>query len=319
MVYILLLVAVILAAYFVIRFYMLKNSFKEIENELQEIQQDVTQNQILHLPFPDCDLEILLRSINCTLDEIREERKRYAQRESEFQSQIEAISHDLRTPLTVILGYIKLLQTQVDSSVANEQKEMLDTIERKARTMENLISQFYDYSRLSASDYDLELEEVDARKILRETFIDNCLVLETANLEVRTDFPDCPIWVAGNKAALERIFSNLLQNAGRYACTFVNLEIKSNEQETHIIFENDTQELSASDIPYLFERFYMKDNSRNQDGTGLGLTIAKYLAKEMNGELNAEIIESQNPALLLLRFTLCLKSSRYPRKRNLDK
>lgn len=293
-----------------IRFYMLKNSFKEIENELQEIQQDVTQNQILHLPFPDCDLESLLRSINCTLDEIREERKRYAQRENEFQSQIEAISHDLRTPLTVILGYIKLLQTQVrNSSNANEQKEMLVTIERKARTMENLISQFYDYSRLSASDYNLELEEVDVRKILRETFTDNCLVLETANLEVRTNFPDYPIWVEGNKDALERIFSNLLQNAGRYAHTFLNLIIKSNGQVTYIIFENDTQELSAKDIPYLFERFYMKDNSRNQGGTGLGLTIAKYLAKEMNGELNAEIIESQSSALRLLRFTLCLKSS----------
>lgn len=308
MIYILLVAVLVSAVCFGIRFYMLKKALKETAWELNEILQDISQNQVLHLPLPDQDLEVLLYSINNALYKVREERKKYAKREREFQAQIEAISHDLRTPLTVILGYMKFLQTQENySSYTNEQKEMLETIERKARIMEKLISQFYEYSRLSANDYELALEEVDVGRILREIFTDNCLILEKANLEVKTDLPHHPLYVEGEKAALERIFSNLFQNARRYAHHFLHIAVQEKEKEICIIFENDTKELDVADIPYLFERFYMKDNARNQDGTGLGLTIAKCLAKEMNGKLEAEIVEDGNSSLKLFRLILCLK------------
>lgn len=297
----------VLAAYFAIRFYLLKKALKETSEQLQVIQKDLKQNQVLHLPLPDHDLETLMSSINCTLDAIRSESKDYAKHEREFQSEIEAISHDLRTPLTVILGYLGFLQKQCLSHTA-EQKEMLDIIERKASSMETLISQFYDYSRLNANDYEMEIEEIDVGRILRKIFAENCMMLEKAALQVKTDFPNRPVWVEGETTALERIFSNLFQNAGRYANQFLNISIQENGTSVRIIFENDTKKITAEEVPYIFDRFYMADVSRNKGGTGLGLTIAKYLAEEMGGSLEAGFIKSEKDETLLLRFTFCLKA-----------
>lgn len=303
-----LILALALAAYFAIRLYLLKRALKETSDQLQDIQKDLKQNQVLHLPLPDHDLENLMSSINCSLDAIRSERKDYAKRESEFQSEIEAISHDLRTPLTVILGYLGFLQKQ-RLSLTTEQKEMLDIIERKARSMETLISQFYDYSRLNANDYEISIEEIDVGRTLREVFAENCIMLERAALKVKTDFPNHPVWVEGDATALERIFSNLFQNAGRYANHFLNISIQESGTSVQIVFENDTQKTNADNIPYLFDRFYMADTSRNKGGTGLGLTIAKCLAEEMAGSLTADLINGEGKKTPRLRFTLCLKGT----------
>lgn len=305
---ILLTLVLVLAAYFAFRFYLLKKALKETSEQLQVIQKDLKQNQVLHLPLPDHDLEALMSSINCTLDAIRSERKDYAKRESEFQAEIEAISHDLRTPLTVILGYLGFLQKQRLSLTA-DQREMLDIIERKARSMETLISQFYDYSRLNANDYEIKIEEIDVGRTLREVFAGNCMMLEKAALQVKTDFPNHPVWVEGEATALERIFSNLFQNAGRYANHFLNISIQENGTSVQIIFENDTLKANADNIPHLFDRFYMADTSRNKGGTGLGLTIAKCLAEEMAGSLTADLINGEGKETPRLRFTLCLKGT----------
>lgn len=306
---VLLIVVSFLATYFAIRLYLLKKALKETDEELQEIQKDLTQNQVLHLPLPDHDLENLLKSLNYTLDSVCNERIEYAKRESEFQSQIEAISHDLRTPLTVILGYLGFLQKQ-RTTLTCEQREMIDVMERKTRSIEKLISQFYDYSRITAGDYEIAVEEIDAGRILREVLAENCVILEETRLNVQTDFPDYPIWVIGEKTALERIFSNLFQNAGRYAEQFLNIFIRENGAEVQIIFENDAKQTTAKDVAHLFDQFYMADTSRNKGGTGLGLTIAKYLVEGMNGTLTADLIRNEKYNVPSLSFTLSLKESR---------
>lgn len=293
------------ALYFAVRLYLLKNALKETGKDLQTIQKDISKNQVLHLSLPDRDLEKLMKSINSTLDAVRNEQEKYAKRENKFQSQIEAISHDLRTPLTVILGYLGFLQKQ-QASLTLEQREMLDVIERKTRSMEKLISQFYDYSQITAGDYEISIGEIDVGRILREVFTENCIILEEAHLNVIADLPKHPIWVQGEKTALERIFSNLFQNARRYAHSYLKILIINNVETVQIVFENDTQIITADEVPYIFDRFYMADVSRNKGGTGLGLTIAKCLAEEMGGSLNADFIKGEDDGTLLLLVNLSL-------------
>lgn len=323
MIYLIICLLLILAAVFALRFYMLKAALQDTSRQLQEICQNIGENQVVHLPLPDRDLEMLMASMNQALNEIRVQGENYARRERAFQAQIQAISHDLRTPLTVILGYLKFFQKK-DAMSADEQKEILKIMERKARSMEDLVAEFYDYSRLYARDYTVTIEKTDAGKILREVFAENCLMLESAHLQVSQDLPQHPVWVLGQAGALERIFANLFQNAARYGDSFLELTMEEKGSQILISFTNNTTSLSPGNVPYLFDRFYMGDPSRSRGGSGLGLTIAHSLARAMGGSLTAEMPDGDAPSSpdapdkdekdaafpgRRIRFTLCLKSA----------
>lgn len=304
-------IAVMLGGYFAFRYVSILYAFQEIIKEVSDIQQDLTQNQILHLPIPNQHLKKLLYSFNTTLEQIQKERQKYEKRETEFQRQIENISHDLRTPLTVILGYIKLIK-KADSKQVRMDRELIETIniiEHKTETMKDLVTQFYDFSRLNAGDFKLSLHNVDASKVLRESLMEHYQILEQAHLQIETDILDHPTWVLGEESALERILLNLFQNAGRYADTFLCISIKEYKETISISFINDTKIISENDIPHLFERFYMQDSSRNQSGTGLGLTVAKSLAKEMGAELNAYMLDKELEHAKIQTFKVCFELS----------
>lgn len=290
MIYILSVLGFMAAIYFALRLFFLKKSIREVNKDLKEINENLTLNRILRLPMPDRDLEALMLSVNGTLEGIRKEKENYRKREREFQLQIESVSHDLRTPLTVILGYLKLWQGRNSIySWTEEQKETLKTMERKARIMQKLVEQFYEYSRLYAEDYNLNMELVDVNRILRETFLDNCILFEQKEQKVTLNFEDHPVWTEGEKFSLERIFSNLLRNAARYAESYFYISLKEEDNKINIVFENDTRELTEEDLTCIFQPFYTKDKARNQDGTGLGLAIANSLAEKMGGQLTASI------------------------------
>lgn len=307
------------AIYFALRLFFLKKSIREVNKDLKEINENLTLNRILRLPMPDRDLEAMMLSINDTLEGIRKEREKYKRREREFQLQIESVSHDLRTPLTVILGYLKLWQgKKMICSWTEEQREVIKTMERKARIMEKLVNQFYEYSRLYAEDYSLNIETVDVNKILREIFLDNCILFEQAKQKVILDFENHPVWTEGEKFALERIFSNLLRNAARYAESYFYISLKEDAAKINIVFENDTSELTEEDLTCIFQPFYMKEKARNQDGTGLGLAIANFLAEKIGGQLTASIItndseRNKGDSSVKIVFLLTLmKSGKFP-------
>lgn len=309
MYYITLAVIAIIGSYFAFRYFSILYAFREMTKEIQEIQKDLTQNQTLHLPIPNRHLAKVMCSFNGTLEEIRKERQKYEKREKEFQKQIENISHDLRTPLTVILGYLKIVKnTDKKHSIKDKElEEILEIIEHKAEVMKTLVAQFYEFSRINAGDYELTLNNVDISRTLRESLMGNYQVLEQSHLEVDIHIPEHPIWVMGEDSALERIFLNLLQNAGRYAETYLRISIKEEEQNVSISFINDTTILLEEDIPHLFDRFYMQDSSRNQGGTGLGLTVAKSLAEEMGGNLNVNIVDKELLKSEKSKFIICFE------------
>ena len=300
MLWVLFSVAIVIAVYFATRFFLLKKAMKEANREFQDILKDIQQNQILHMAMPDKEL------VNQALEQIRTERQEYEKRERAFQSEIENISHDLRTPLTVILGYLKLMKGQKETDI-----EMVETIERKAKTMQRLVTDFYDLSRLSARDYEVEIKETDVGRILRESLMDSYHILEKRALELEAEIPEHIIEVLGDASALERIFLNLIQNAGRYAQSFLHVFVREQKQQVWICFENDAFNVTEADVEHLFERFYRKDRARTQEGTGLGLTVAKQLAEAMEAKLTAELIrEHQGNGKeegQMLRFTLEMK------------
>ncbi|MEF9917565.1 MAG: HAMP domain-containing sensor histidine kinase [Lachnospiraceae bacterium] len=311
---ILIVIVVMIGGYFAFRYLTLLYALKKITKEIHDIQQDLTQNQMLYLPVPNKHLKKLLSAFNSTLEEIQKERQTYDKREKEFKRQIENISHDLRTPLTVILGYIKLIKAPNHKAVCDKELvETMNIIESKAEIMNNLVTQFYDFARLNAGDYQLSMNYLDISRILRESLMGNYQILEQAHLQIETDIPEYPIWVLGEAAALERIFLNLFQNVGRYGETFLRISIKKDKENIVISFVNDTKALSEEDVSHLFDRFYMQNPSRNQGGTGLGLTVAQSLAREMGAELNAYILDEEPVnALQTGIFRICFELRHKP-------
>lgn len=288
--------SIALGSYFSFRYFSLKHALSRLNQDLCEIQMDLTQNRILNLPLPCRELEKFILSINNTLESIRRERLTYARHEREFQKQIENISHDLRTPLTVILGYLKWMKQEdsgmqaVSQKSASGQAEFLDIIEHNARAMERLVSQFYTFCLLNGQDYTPAMQELDFCRLLRESLAANYQILEKASIRPDCLLPEHPVPVLGDPEAFERIFANLFQNAGRYAHSFLHIRMEETKEGlVRVFFRNDSEKLTAQDIPHLFDRFYRSDPSRNRSSSGLGLTIAKSLAEKMGGFLEVKL------------------------------
>lgn len=286
-------IALLLGGYFALRYYLLKNALREAGGELREICGDLEQNRILRLPVPDGALGALMESVNLLLEEVRRERLGLLRREREFQEQIENISHDLRTPLTVILGYLKLLRKSPEAWREKDDpkwRETLEIMERNGRTMEKLVAQFYAYSQVSGAGYEMELGEVDVCRALREALAENYGLLEKLSLRVK--LPEHPVKVRGNGEALERIFQNLLQNAGRYARSFLHVSMEGPSEaqpQVRIMLANDGEGVTEAEAACIFDRFYRGDRARGKGGSGLGLAIAKSLAEGMGGSLTARV------------------------------
>ena len=278
------------AIFYGIRYGMLKRSIRGLRRELAEIIENLEDNRIVKLDSPHRELEELETVLNHTLEQVRKERISYEKREREFQKQLEDLSHDLRTPLTAIQGYLKLMDQGVPG---NEEKEYLAVIQRRTSNLRHLVDQFYDFSTLLSGDYKMDLREVDFGRMCREQLLGSFSQLEDAGIEVKVQIPEKPVLILADENALARIVGNLLQNAVRYAKKHLEIEIKElkvSETEKNVIltFAHATENLTAETAELLFQRFYTGEQARSQGGTGLGLAIARRLAEQMGGAMTVE-------------------------------
>ena len=270
--------------YFFLRCRTMAGAVRQTNRALKEISGELEANRVLKLPAPDREMEELLVTINDALRKIREQHLEYAKREQEFQRQIENISHDLRTPLTSMIGYLDIMdKTALDP----EDREALEVVKRKARFLQQLVGQFYELSRFSGEDYTPRVEHVDIARLLRETIVDYYPELTARNLLVDINIMEGPVNVRADQDGLERVFQNLLQNVCRYAGRELSVRLDREGGRAVISFTNDAEGMSEETAGRLFVRFYTADSSRNQGSTGLGLTIAKCLTEKMGGTLTA--------------------------------
>lgn len=312
-----------IAAIMTVKYCMVKRCLKQAEQELTEIVQEPGENRFLLAACPSREAERLFAQINNYIQLQQRERINWQRQERQLREQIENISHDLRTPLTAILGYLELVDRH---KLSEEDQEALAVVERKSRYLQRLISNFYDLSRLERADIQLELKPVEITRLIRETVLAYYPELTEKHLEVELMLPETAVMILGNREALERILQNMLQNALRYARSIFRIRVYDSRQtetaagtggntaemqpgaeETFragqqsmtdggeyricIDFCNDTDRLTQSDIPHLFERFYTADSARPSGSTGLGLTISRLLAETMGGRASAVLSE----------------------------
>ena len=233
----------------------------------------------LALPCPSAGAEELLACLNELLELRQRERADYRRKEQELRRQIADVSHDLRTPLTSILGYLQLLEGE--ELPLEKRREYFRVIEGRARTLQAFIASFYDLSRIEGGELPLEREKVDLARALSDQLAAAYEQIEEAGLAMEVEITDHlpPVWA--DSGAVTRIFSNLLTNALRHGTDALSVRLYREGGCVVSAFTNRADDLTAEDAAHVFERFYTADKMRTGQSTGLGLAIVKALAERM--------------------------------------
>lgn len=275
---VLIVILLLLCAVLIWRQYTLEQGLHRAARRMREQMADETTAR-LALPCPCAGAEELLVCLNQLLELRQEERALYRRKEQELRRQIANVSHDLRTPLTSILGYLQLLEG--DGLSPEKKAEYLTVIEGRARTLQTFIASFYDLSRIEGGELPLEREQVDLGRALSDQLAASYGQIEEAGLEMEVDIEEGlpPVWA--DSGAVTRIFSNLLTNALRHGTGALSVRLYREGNQIVSAFSNRAEGLTEEDAAHVFERFYTADKMRTGQSTGLGLAIVKALAERM--------------------------------------
>ncbi len=244
-------------------------------------------NQLVTVSSGDRYVRRLASEIARQLADLHRQRRQYINGDRELKEAITNISHDLRTPLTAICGYLELLASE---EMTDNTKRYVEQIQSRTEALKALTEELFRYSVVSAVS-DLSYEEINVGRVLEDTLISFYGAFEQKNITPRISLPDGLIVRSLDRSALSRIFGNIIGNAVKYSDG--DFAVTMNE-DGEITFANTASALSAVDVARLFDRFYTVDSARKS--TGLGLSIAKLLTERMGGNLSADY---QSPLLTI--------------------
>ena len=260
-----------------IRLHLIHKSLKEIGARLTEILSEDT-NVLIDLSSGDKQLRAFASSLNRQLRSLREARQRYRCGDRELKEAVTNISHDLRTPLTAICGYLELLRREETNEHVSRYHGLIDN---RARAMKQLTEELFRYSMLLAEPEDLPCESVNLSAALEESVAAFYDIMVQRGIQPEISMPEAPVVRTLNAAALSRILSNILNNAVKYSDGDLSIELDAGGA---IRFSNSARNLTPVQAEKLFDRFYTVESARNS--TGLGLSIARLLTERMGGEIH---------------------------------
>lgn len=276
---ILLLIIFALAA----KVYFLRKSAQEIRSAFRERLTEDT-NTLIDISTRDHYMRKLAADINVQLRQLRKERLRFQNGDRELKEAVTNISHDLRTPLTAICGYLDLLKREDKSEAV---QRYLNQIEERTEAMKSLTEELFRYSVIR-TEKDLTLEKLNLCRLLEDNLLSFYGVMQEKGIDPQISLPEEPVWRTLNKAALNRIFSNVISNAVKYSDGDLAVELTA---EGTITFSNPAQALTSVEVGRLFDRFYTVESGRSS--TGLGLSIAKILTEKCGGQITADYHDKQ--------------------------
>lgn len=258
---------------------LLRHGIKGLRRDLVERRGQDT-NTLLSLPCRDRELRRLASALNQELRALRQERLRYQQGDKELKEAVVNISHDLRTPLTAISGYLQLLQGQ---DLPPDTRRYLEQIGGRTHAMKRLTEELFRYS-VVVSEENLAREPVDLRRAVEEALLSFYGALEGRGIEPQVRLPEEKVERLLDPAAVNRVLGNILTNALKYSAGDLEVTL---EESGRLTFSNSAPGLDPVAAGRLFDRFYTVEAARNS--TGLGLSIAKELTQRMGGSIGAEL------------------------------
>ena len=261
-------------------------ALRSAAEQLKELERTGSSAR-LRLAVPNRAAEELLQEGNALLEARRTDQAAWREQEKSLRRQISNVSHDLRTPLTSILGYLQLLE---DPALPEEERrEYLAIIENRSKALQSLITSFYELSRLEGGEYPLEQVPVNLHASLSgllaafyNDFMDKGFDM---TVELEEGLPP----VLADEGAVLRVFTNLIRNALDHGQGRMEVRLYREGEQVVSLFRNETADLTAEDVPHVFDRFFTSDKMRTGRNTGLGLAIVKALAERMGCRVTAEL------------------------------
>lgn len=260
---------------------------KYIYIKLDEIVKNKTKEKVL-LFTEDKEIICFLIEINKLIEYNQKILAKYTKLEISMRKMLSNISHDLKTPLTVVIGYIETIERHNHFNDEKDKEYILE-IKNKANEVMELINKFFDLAKLESGDKEVPLTKINMNETLREDILKFYDVITGKGIEVNIDIPDENIYALGNSEAIHRILNNLISNAIKYGSdgNVIGLSLRYDDKFAYVSVWDKGKGISEIDKERVFERMYTLDDSRNKlnQGSGLGLTITKRLVEKLKGEI----------------------------------
>lgn len=271
-------VLIIVIVLLLIKIVLMRKSMGEIASSLDNIL-DGDTNAVITVSSVDGSIRKLAARLNKQLRGLRARRIRYENGDRELKEAVTNISHDLRTPLTSISGYLELLSQEEKSETV---EKYLDIIDNRTQTLKELTEELFRYAVILAQD-EITLETLDIKAVLEESILSFYGAMNEAGIVPELSITKNSVIRQSNRAALSRIFGNIIGNALKYSDGDLSVELSD---DGRVNFKNYAHNLDKLRVEKLFDRFYTVQEARGS--TGLGLSIARSLVEQLGGSIGAE-------------------------------
>ena len=268
--------------FLLLKLFLIKKSIIEIEKNFTKILESDTNN-IISISSSDKDIKNLTINLNDNLIELRKQKLKYKNGNQELKKIVTNISHDLRTPLTALKGYIDLINKE---KLSISQKKYLKIIQKKSDELNELTGQLFEFSKIIDTlekNINLSKDECCINEILEETLLSFYNIFKEKNIFPTINTSNKKLYKKVNKITIVRIFENILSNVSKYSNGDFEVEMDDNGI---ITFSNKANSLDATSVQKIFDRYFSVENAK--ESTGIGLSIAKQLVEMNDGEIYAE-------------------------------
>ncbi|CAH0120460.1 MULTISPECIES: sensor histidine kinase KdpD [unclassified Paenibacillus] len=276
----------------VLLFVLLFKFHREITRMNRQLKQmlDRQQHPFVREPSVFAANRQLIRHINEVLRQIERITEEKNKSETARKQLVSNISHDLRTPLTSLLGYVEMLDTD-ENLQKEEQAEYIRIVHHKARTLYELAEQFFELSRLEAGEEPLHRERINVSETVRQILFSYYEDFKARHLEPSLDLPDADAFAVADRRALTRILTNLIANSLRHGAGGDRFGVRVRDEADNVAVEvwDNGKGIPAPELDRIWSRMYTLGPSRNKalHGSGLGLHIVKQLVERMGGGIDA--------------------------------
>ncbi|EOH94214.1 sensor histidine kinase [Enterococcus pallens] len=281
-----LLVIILLILCLVLSFLLLslRKNIRHIDQQLQQLEPET--NQLITVDLNDSSINSLVQTINQKIMEQKNNQLALLHSEQELKETIANVSHDLRTPLTAIIGYTQLLEKGDPSS---QQLAYIHTILEKNLYLKDLIHSFFELSYYESQNLAIATKQIDISALLIDEILKEAEAFETRGIQLELAIPE-GIYLTTDEKMFTRILQNLLANVLAHGEKQLSIQLIQ-DNVTKLIVGNSYDPSIQLDPTRLFDRFYVSDTARGNKGNGLGLAIVKLLTEKLDGTVEANVTE----------------------------